>query len=292
MLRCRGSSDFLNLSIELYGAVSPGLLAEAQAILEEVPRRRRVPGAWLDAQQLAAAAQQELDHYRRVAPELESRVEVREGSTGLMVSNGDLLIAPTARVSCERVEALLHHEVGVHIVTHVNGINQPLRLLGAGLAGQEETQEGLAVLAEHLVGGLSGARLRQLAARVVAVHQMTAGAAFPEVHAGLVDAGVPRRQAFTIALRVFRSGGLTKDAVYLRGLRALVDHLAAGNRLDVLWLGKMPLEAEPLVAELYQRGALSDPLLCPRFLDHPFARDRLASFTSVESLVELIGEPS
>jgi hypothetical protein len=42
---------------------------------------------------------------------------------------------------------------------------------------------------------------------------------------------------------VFRSGGLTKDAVYLRGLRELVDHLSRGADLDVLWLGKMPLTA-------------------------------------------------
>ena len=46
------------------------------------------------------------------------------------------------------------------------------------------------------------------------------------MHASLVDAGVSADQAFTITMRVFRSGGLTKDAVYLRGLRELVDHLS------------------------------------------------------------------
>ena len=92
------------------------------------------------------------------------------GSTGVMVSNGDLLVAPTARVSAARAEALLHHEVGTHVVTFVNGSHQPLRILASGLAGHEETQEGLAVLAEYLVGGLTAGRLRQLAARVVAVH--------------------------------------------------------------------------------------------------------------------------
>ncbi len=40
--------------------------------------------------------------------------------------------------------------------------------MAIGLAGYEETQEGLAVLAEFLVGGLSPHRLRQLAVRVVA----------------------------------------------------------------------------------------------------------------------------
>ncbi len=110
-----------------------------------------------------------------------------------MVSNGDVLIAPTCRVAVSRIEALLHHEVGTHVVTHVNGAHQPLHVLASGLAGHDETQEGLAVLAEHLVGGLTPARLRQLAARVVAVHLMVDGVPFEDVHATLVSDGIPHR---------------------------------------------------------------------------------------------------
>ena len=36
MLRCRGSTDFLPLSTELYGAVSPILLAAAEQLLDEI----------------------------------------------------------------------------------------------------------------------------------------------------------------------------------------------------------------------------------------------------------------
>jgi uncharacterized protein (TIGR02421 family) len=291
MLACRGTSDFRALSIELYGAASPELLREAQEILDEVDAPGPDEGPWLDAGQIASAAQAELDHYRAVAPDIESHVEVREGSTGLMVSNGDLLIAPSSRVSASRLEGLLHHEIGVHVVTHVNGAHQPLRVLASGLAGHDETQEGLAVLAEHLVGALTATRLRQLAGRVVAVHQMLEGAELPEVHATLVSVGVSRSQAFTTAVRVFRAGGLTKDAVYLRGLRELVDHVVAGHDLDVLWLGKMPLTAAPLVADLRQRGALVDPLLLPRFLDFPSSRRRLGAIHEVSSLTALIGDP-
>ena len=237
----------------------------------------------------SSCAQTELDHYRAVAPDIESHVELREDSTGVMVSAGDLLIAPTVRVSSARADALLHHEIGTHILTFVNGAHQPLRTLASGLAGHEETQEGLAVFAEYLVGGLSARRLRQLAARVVAVHAMLTGAEFPEVHTGLVDAGVPKAQAFTITMRVFRSGGLTKDAVYLRGLQELVEYLKAGNQLDTLWLGKMPLSAVPLVEALRRRGVLNEPLLTPRYLENPGAYERLAALQHVDSLASLIG---
>jgi uncharacterized protein (TIGR02421 family) len=292
MLACRGSEEFLGLSIELYGMVSASLLREARSILADVPPPEPDPGPWLDARGFAAAAQAEVDHYRAQAPDIEAHVDVREGSTGVMVSNGDVLVAPTVRISEARVDALLQHEVGTHVVTHVNGAHQPLHVLASGLAGHEETQEGLAVLAEHLVGGLTAGRLRQLAARVVAVHAMAGGASFAEVHRDLLDADVPRPQAFSITMRVFRSGGLTKDAVYLRGLRDLVDHLGAGGRLEALWLGKMPLTATPLVEELHQRGALRDPLLLPRYLDDPAAVERLAHLDQVSSLAALIGDPA
>ena len=290
MLESRGSDTFLALSIELYGTVTHGLLATAQQILREVHPPGLEEGPWLDADAVCKAAQAELDRYRAFAPDLESHVEVRDGSTGVMVSNGDVLIAPTCRVPVTRIEPLLHHEVGTHVVTHVNGAHQPLHVLASGLAGHDETQEGLAVLAEHLVGGLTPTRLRQLAARVVAAHLMVEGVPFTDVHATLVRDGIPHVQAFSTTVRAFRSGGLTKDAVYLRGLVELVDHLAAGGDLETLLLGKMPLTAAPLVRELHDRGVLRDPLLRPRYLDDPRARERLSEIAEVHSPVDLIGE--
>jgi uncharacterized protein (TIGR02421 family) len=289
MLSCRDSADFRVLSVEEFGAVSPSLLAEAEDILDSVPPPAPDPGPWLDASTFVSLAQAELDQYRAFAPDITSKAELREESSGVMVSDGDLLVAPTAKVSARRAEALLQHEIGTHVVTYLNGAHQPLRMFASGLAGHEETQEGLAVLAEHLVGGLSARRLRQLAARVVAVHEMLAGASFPEVHRGLRDAGVPKAQAFTITMRVFRSGGLTKDAVYLRGLHELIRHLAAGGGIDVLLLGKMPLAAVPLVASLHERGVLTDPLLRPRYLDHAGAAARLDAIHQVERLASLLG---
>jgi hypothetical protein len=94
-----------------------------------------------------------------------------------------------------------------------------------------------------------------------------------------------------IAARVFRSGGLTKDAVYLRGLIDLVSHLRAGGSLDVLWLGKIGLTDAPLVEELATRGMLREPVLRPRYLDDPAAQARLRHAGGVASLVDLIGDP-
>jgi uncharacterized protein (TIGR02421 family) len=289
MLRCRGSAQFLELSLQLYGPVSPALLGEAEALLAQVPPPARESGDRVDATTFARLAEAELDLYRSVRADLTAHVEVRDDSSGVMVSNGNLLIAPTAAVPSRRVHALLQHEIGTHIVTHINGSCQPLRLLGAGLAGYDETQEGLAVLAEYLAGGLTPRRLRQLAARVLAVHQMCTGESFPAVHRNLVDSGVSWREAFTITMRVFRSGGLTKDAVYLRGLSDVVAYVGAGGDLGVLWLGKMALSDVPPIVALRDRGVLVDPVLLPRYLAEPLTQERLSRITAQTVPLDLIG---
>jgi uncharacterized protein (TIGR02421 family) len=291
MLRNRGSEKFLELSLQLYGPVSPALLGEAEALLAQIPPPQRESGDRIDAATFARLAEAELDLYRAGHADLAVHVEVRDDSSGVMVSNGDLLIAPTAVVPSHRVHALLQHEIGTHVVTHVNGSCQPLRLLGVGLAGCDETQEGLAVLAEFLAGGLTARRLRQLAARVVAVHQMCTGEPFATVHRNLVETGVSRREAFTITMRVFRSGGLTKDAVYLRGLRDVVAYVGAGSDLDVLWLGKMAISDVPSIVALRARGVLVDPVLLPRYLADPMAQQRLARITARTVPLDLIGAP-
>jgi hypothetical protein len=120
---------------------------------------------------------------------------------------------------------------------------------------------------------------------------MVEGATFAEVHRSLTGYGVRPVSAFTIAARVFRSGGLTKDAIYLRGLIDLVAHLRAGGSLEVLWLGKMGLADAPLVEQLMSRGLLHEPVLRPRYLDDPAAQARLRQAGAVGSLVDLIGGP-
>lgn len=292
MLACRGTARFRELSLQLYGTVSPALLGDAESLLQDVTVPPTEGGRRLGADEFRARVEQELDHYRSQHVDLDVAVEIRTDSTGVMVADGRVMIAPTVAVPEARVNALLQHEVGTHVVTHVNGAHQPLRLLGAGLAGYDETQEGLAVFAEYLAGGLTARRLRQLAARVVAVHQMTDGASFPAVHRGLVECGVARTEAFTITARVFRAGGLTKDAVYLRGLRSILTHIGAGGPLDSLLVGKMSLTDVPHVEELRERGVLDDPLLRPHYLDHADARQRLEAITASTTPIDLIVAPS
>ena len=216
--------------------------------------------------------------------------EIRDDLTsGLMVSRGSLLIGRDTRIPSARVDALLQHEVGTHVVTYYNGRAQPLRHLYSGLAGYDPFQEGLAVLSEYMVGGLSRPRVRVLAARVIAAHQLEGGASFVDTFRWLVrDQGFGQRTAFTIATRIHRGGGLTKDAGYLRGLVQVLEYLGRNGEIEPLLIGKIAMGHVPIVSELRWRQVLREPPLLPRWLNSPAAAERLAHLRGGMTVMNLI----
>ncbi|HZK04889.1 MAG TPA: tyrosine/phenylalanine carboxypeptidase domain-containing protein [Actinomycetaceae bacterium] len=287
MLRARDTKDFLTLSIEQYGGVMPQLRDVATDLVERLPRGQ------IDVEKVGAAeflghANAELSYYRKIDPDVGIHAEIRDDVTGVLVDGDTLMISDRVVIARQRVNALLQHEVGTHLVTQVNGIAQPLKMMGSGLAHYDETQEGLAVLAEITTGGLTAARLRQLAARVIAVDALIGGATFVETHRLLTGLGMPGSAAYTTTMRAFRAGGFTKDAAYLRGLLNLFDHVTRGGSLDLFFLGKFSLEDLPLVADLHERGLLRDARITPRWLMEPGALDRVREAAATDDLLTLI----
>jgi uncharacterized protein (TIGR02421 family) len=264
------------------------LLADAEAILDLVParpRRRKV----ISASEIAHAAKGLIAAYRSTDPAFDARVELREDlAAGLMVSGGKLMISTHTRMADYRLDALLAHEVSVHLLTYFNGRAQGLGIFRTGLAQYEGVQEGLGVFAEWAVGGLTQARLRLLAGRVVAVHAMQLGADFIEGYRLLAARGFRDEIAFSIASRVYRSGGFAKDAIYLRGFKAVCDFVAAGIALDPFWLGKIAPSHLPAVEELLQRGLVSAPRHLPEFLARDDAKARIAGLKKGQSLASLL----
>jgi uncharacterized protein (TIGR02421 family) len=184
----------------------------------------------------------------------------------MMVSHGTFYIDGGIRLPRARIQPLVQHEIGTHVVTRYNGGQQPLRQLEVGLAHYDALQEGLGVLAEYLAGYLPGDRLRVLAARVVAVDMAVRGDGIPAIFECLHDGhGMPTDEAFDIALRALRGGGLTKDAVYLSGLRDLIEHLHADAPLEPLLRGKFALSHLAVIDKLEEAGWAVAPAVMPRY---------------------------
>ena len=308
LLEDRNTPRFLPGSMALYGGIEAPLMQLADEILkrtapaieddeddedERQARRHRVGtvpvAASVGAHEFARRAQDEIDFYRAQYPELSSKVEVRDDVPGVMVAAGQLLIAENFTYPAPRLEALIQHEVGTHIVSHANGKAQPLKLLYIGFPDYDPLQEGTALLAEWLSGGLHPLRLRLLAARVWAVNALIGGADFIETFRALHDDhGFSARASWSLTMRVYRGGGFTKDAVYLRGLAALLDYLGKDGEFELLWSGKISAQTLSLVRELHLRGVLQPMRLRPRFLDTPAASERIARVRGGMTVLDLL----
>lgn len=275
MLAARNTAAFKPASLLLYGTVDSQLLEHAHSILASVEPARSGPRS-VDAQTTAARAMELVQYYRSVDPRFEAKVEVRDDVAGLLVSGDRLMVSSDSAIAPDRLDALLSHEVSVHLLTYFNGATQGLTIFRTGLAGYEGIQEGLGVFAEWAVGGLTPARLRLLAGRVVAVDAMIDGATFVDVYWRLRrEFGFSKGSAFDITARVFRSGGLAKDAIYLKGFAEVMKRVAAGSSLDAFWLGKIAPNHVEAIEELLLRGLLHEPVFLPEFLNRKSAQKRI-----------------
>ena len=273
MLSDREKPDFVYSSQQLFGNIEENLLETARAILVASEQPQRVPEEreMLDAEAFAELAKVELNYLKQQDDSVSTAVRVRDDVEGIMVSRGTLNISSRYRISKERAFSLLQHEVGTHVVTYYNGKAQPFRLFYVGVPGYEQLQEGLAVLSEYITGGLTNHRMRVLAARVVVVHHMLGGNSFADTFDMLTDKYRFKHEvAFHITMRVYRGGGLTKDAVYLKGLLNVIEYIKQGKDIEQLLVGKIRQDYLPIIEELMHRQLLKPALLRPKFLEKPY----------------------
>ncbi len=177
-----------------------------------------------------------------------------------MVSNASqtLFIKRNTKFSKNQLLTLANHEIGIHLVTTYNGLQQPLSIFSNGLPKNVETQEGLAVFSEYMGGALTLKRLKELAYRVMAADGLIKGYSFADTF-DLIHGHykLNREEAFSITLRAHRGGGFTKDRLYLSGLSKIYKRYQAEKSLDVLLTGKVALDSEKPINYMKQLGLVN-----------------------------------
>jgi len=177
-----------------------------------------------------------------------------------MVSNikQTLFLKRNALYSKNQLLTLAHHEIGVHLVTTFNGLEQPLKIFANGFPKNVETQEGLSVLSELKGGALTLKRLKELSYRVLAADCLSRGYDFKGVFDLIhTQYKLNRNEAFSITLRALRGGGFTKDWLYLSGFKKIYDLYQAGGSLDPLLTGKVSLDYLDTVKHLEDMGLVA-----------------------------------
>jgi uncharacterized protein (TIGR02421 family) len=173
-----------------------------------------------------------------------------------------------AKFSREAARCDTVHEIDAHVLTYLNGRQQPYRLFEIGPRGTLAYQESLGVFTEIANGVVFPGRNAALAARVVAVAAMVNGADFSEVFDELTaERGIDEEEAFLICVRAYRGGGLTKDWLYVAELERIFRHWASGGDMEHLLLGKVTMDALDDVQDLVGRGVLRPAAYLPEYLD-------------------------
>lgn len=175
------------------------------------------------------------------------------------------------------IDILTNHEIGVHMVTTMNSLRNQLKIFSHGFPNNTETQEGLAVFSEFMSNSLNMNRLKRLAYRVLAVDSLAKGYNFQQTFRMLKNYGMKNNSAFTVAVRVHRGGGFTKDYLYLTGLKKVYSHHRNGGDLSPLLTGKVTLEYKDSIEYLINNGfAQSSKFITDSFADSTNANTKIA----------------
>ena len=100
--------------------------------------------------------------------------------------------------------------------------------------------------------------------------------------------GFEQKTAFIITARIFRGGGLIKDAIYLRGLVNLLAYLRKDGNIGVLFCGKIALDHVQIIQELKAREILSESPLVPRYMRSTGVDRKLTALREGLSVFDLV----
>lgn len=266
MLVKAGHPDFIYESLKYYG--EPSLLDEKNArFLLHASTCLEIDEPLLDEKEI-------FDKFTQAAKEwnMDCKVEISSKIVAsAMVSNArkTVIIAKGLKLTSTEANALIHHELGVHMATTINANKQRLKVFSLGLPGNTLTQEGLAILNEYHSGNMTLKRMQGLALRVLAVKEMMKYGDFRHTYSYLHEEHkLSEEQSFKLALRVHRAGGFTKDFLYLNGVSQALN-LAKINDLSNLYIGKTGFEYLALIDEMIERQLVSSPQFVSKYLAKP-----------------------
>ncbi len=263
LLASVGTEKFLYNSLKYYGEPSDDDIRMANFLLYAKPfgetQERNIDAIEAKKQFLVA-----LEDYN-----ISCKVKVTHKIiASAMVDNSrkTIFINKLIKMNQMEMDALIQHELGVHMVTTVNADLQQLKVFKLGLPGNTYTQEGLAILAEYMSGNINLPRLKMLALRVIAVKMMISQNNFSHTFRALMnDYDINQNDAFRLTARVYRAGGFTKDYLYLRGVNDALKAYEKGS-LNGLYVGKTAFNYLKTIDEMTERGMVDKPTYLPIYL--------------------------
>jgi uncharacterized protein (TIGR02421 family) len=257
LLTTIGTDDFVYNSLKYYGEPSPKDIANARFLLHLTNEQDGHEMKTFNADEAVLYFQAQAKKWK-----LNCNIEKSAKIVAKAMVNNEkalLLINKDAVFNQKELHAYAYHELGIHMLTTINAKKHPLTVFSIGLTGNTHTQEGLAIYSEYRSGSLTIERLQTIALRVIAVQYMLKQGDFVKTYHTLMNEfDLERNFAFTLTIRVYRGGGFTKDHLYLKGFRDVLN-LAKDNSIDNLLVGKIGALDFDIINEIVERGMISKP---------------------------------
>lgn len=159
------------------------------------------------------------DEWKVNIEEMPAKVSVDSSRQIISIRNGTFF-------SEASVQRLVSHEIDVHVRRYENGKLQPDKIFAFGFPGYLETEEGLAIFSEYMLGLLKPEDLRKYRSRLIA-SSLCNTLGFSDLFEYLLEQHPPL-EAFDITARIKRGlidtgqyGGYTKDRVYFSGFSSV-----------------------------------------------------------------------
>lgn len=267
-----GDMSKKDLSARLYGEPGKECISFSRDILENSFGDNYVfPEENVSPREMASFIQEELDKRVKgwrcvISREIVPKITVFAGDRVVYVN-------AAAKYTREEIERLKVHEIEVHVYRGANGELQPYRIFSEGLAGYDETEEGLAIEMEERSGSFkTDTRQMKLYAGRALSADLSIRAGFYDVFTEMCRY-FPGEIAYRITERVKRglkdtssAGAMNKSFHYISGWLKVREHIERGGNLKTLYVGKIGLRDIGTVDLLLSRGVLKEPVHLPEIL--------------------------
>lgn len=272
LVQC-SDEEFTDTAVRLYGKPGKECIDTAKDILLESRRNKYIfPEETVSPEKMEAILTMELQKKNIDWKVVLSRKIVPK----ITVSSKDKAVYVNANINytSEEIERLRIHEIYVHVYRGANGYCQPFEIFAEGLAGYDDTEEGLAIVLEETAGCLKidTRQMKLYAGRALCTSSCLKGSFY---NAFMDLSGFfPEDLAYRLVERGKRGlkdtsqkGGFTKGFHYISGWKKVREYIEQGGDISILYVGKIGLEDVDVVKGLLSKGALKEPRYLPEFID-------------------------
>ena len=264
IVKNRGKKDFVReASIKLYDTPGKELVDYADKLLTDMIKVKDTSEKNISSEELKKSLEKYL-------AEKGLKYDFEFSDKKLTTSRSaekKITISRLRQFSQDEVNRLKVHELEVHVFRIINGEKQFSKLFALGFPGYLVTEEGMATYIEELSGYLDKVKMKDYAARVIAVDSVCKKDYFRKTFDRLKRYGLDDKQSWHLSVRAHRGGGFVKDHVYLKGYLEIKKFVEDGGDLKMLFCGKIGIEDIPYVERLNEKGILKKAEYLPECLN-------------------------